>query len=1149
MVYRRKAALLLLGLCFLAPSAGAHLGLCAGGSFGPFQDTAAFSKSAQSTRVMTKGPRLLVPNLGQWATPEVARLVLDEVTVHVERDALVFSVRVPDSLKPVDSTAAVAYQWAVRQRFLGASSAVQWELEAAEQAVGVNHHYFLGTDRSRWRSNVPGGRVLVGKGIYPGVDLRLEVVDQQLKSTWVAARGTDLQAVAVAWEGATDWRINRSGGVSVRLGDGWAEETEPTASGARGAPLAVGWRAQRGSIRLVGAAVRTQDSVFVDPRYVFSTFSGGTSDNFGYCATYDAQGRTWSGGVSFGPGYPSANGFQPAYQGGGCDAVLTLWKPDGTGYRSSTFLGGNNREAPHSISVAPNGDLVVFGTTGSTDFPHLPNALDTTFAGGTGVSADGVFFNNGTDLFVARLDSTGGVFRGGTYLGGTQNDGINLEPNSLPMNYGDPARGELLVNGQGRPGLSSLGEIFVATSTRSSDFPVHQPNVLPGYPRDTAFGGILDGIVFRMSPFLDTLRWSVALNGSAYDAWMGLVESPSALAFGQLMAVGATKSDSLARGTNVLQAQRAANTDGILGVIDVETGTRLRSTYWGTGGFDALFCVASNAAGSLSALDTVAAVAVVGQSKAASGSAPFAPSPGVWGQLGSTQFIHYIGTGLDTVYRKMSFGNGQNQLANTSPTALAWDDCGNTYFSGWGGLVNSGGNTLGLATTPNALDSTTDGSDFYFLVLAPDGQSARYASFFGGTSLEHVDGGTSRFSPDGVIHQAICAGCGGSSNFPIFPATAHSATNNSGNCNIAAVQIDLEVQSVSLPGLKPMSGCAPLTVGFAAEALNATSLSVNWGDGNTAAPTALLGVQHTFTAPGTYQVVAQGYDSLCNTTAQRVYTVVVRAGAGALLPPSVQNDTCLEEQRAVLIPPTSVPSGVAYRIRWGDGSDTAWFGSWSQAAAHRYFGFGPYRGWVIALDTVCSVRDSLPFRIRFAAPLSGVLPVVEVDACAQPPVVRVQGAVIGATQYTWYPFGFSGPTVIGARAQWVVPALGNYTVYLVAADTACGRADTTTTTINVVPLDSSSVKLPNVFSPDNNGTNDCFQLPPAGQVGLVLWQVQVYNRWGECVHTETDPSFCWDGTRNGLDLPDGVYFYRAQWSDACGNGGDLHGSVTLVRSR
>ncbi len=1098
---------------------------------------------------MTKGPRWIVPNRGQWATPEVARLVLDAVTVHVERDALVFSVRVPDSIRPADSTAAVAYQWAVRQRFVGASPSVRWELDSSERAPGVLHHYFLGADRTRWRSRVPVGRVLVGKGIYPGVDLRLEVVDQELKSTWVAQRGTFLQAVLVHWEGASDWRINRNGGVSFRMNGQWAEETVPVAVSSDSTTLDIGWRMDRGGLCFRGKAVRAAEPVSVDPRYVFSTFSGGTSDNFGYCATYDSQGRTWSGGVSFGPGYPNANGFQPAYQGGGCDAVLTLWKPDGTGYRSSTFLGGNNREAPHSISVAPNGDLVIFGTTGSTDFPHLPNAFDTTFAGGTGVSADGVFFNNGTDLFVARLDSTGGVFRAGTYLGGSQNDGINLEPNNLPMNYGDPARGELLVNGVGRPGLSALGEVFVATSTRSPNFPTFQPSVLPGFDRDTAFGGVLDGIAFRMSPFLDTLRWSVALNGSAYDAWMGLAESPSALAFGQLMAVGSTRSDSLARGVNVLQNQRAAQTDGILGVLDVATGTRLRSTYWGTGGFDALFCVASNASGSLSALDTVASVAVVGQSKAFSGSTPFPPSPGLWGQPGSAQFIHYIGTGLDTVYRKMSFGNGQNQLANTSPTALAWDDCGNTYFSGWGGLVNSGGNTLGLATTQNALDSTTDGSDFYFLVLAPDGQSARYASFFGGTSLEHVDGGTSRFSPDGVIHQAICAGCGGSSNFPIFPATAHSATNNSGNCNIAAVQIDLEVQQVSLPGLKPLSGCSPLTVGFAAEALNATSLSVNWGDGNSATPLSLLGVQHTFAAPGTYQVIAQGYDSLCNTTAQRVYTVVVRAGAGALPPPTVVNDSCSEETLATLVPPASAPSGLGYRIRWGDGSDSSWFGSWTQPISHRFFGTGPYRGWVVTQDTVCNAQDSLSFRVRFAVPLSAVPPVVEVDACAQPPRVSVQGAVIGAQRYTWYPFGFTGPTVSGSAAQWSVPVLGTYSVYLIAEDTVCSRADTSLVTIDVVPLDSSSVKLPNVFSPDNNGTNDCFQLPSAGQNGLQFWHLQVFNRWGEKVHESTDPTACWNGTRNGMDLPDGVYFYRADWSDACGHGGDLHGSVTLVRIR
>jgi gliding motility-associated-like protein len=87
-----------------------------------------------------------------------------------------------------------------------------------------------------------------------------------------------------------------------------------------------------------------------------------------------------------------------------------------------------------------------------------------------------------------------------------------------------------------------------------------------------------------------------------------------------------------------------------------------------------------------------------------------------------------------------------------------------------------------------------------------------------------------------------------------------------------------------------------------------------------------------------------------------------------------------------------------------------------------------------------------------------------------------------------------------------------------------------------------------VFTPDNNGINDRFGLPSEGQVGLVGWNLQVYNRWGERVYATSDPAGQWDGTRVNLPLPEGVYFYIAQWSDGCGNGGDLHGAVTLLRN-
>ena len=91
------------------------------------------------------------------------------------------------------------------------------------------------------------------------------------------------------------------------------------------------------------------------------------------------------------------------------------------------------------------------------------------------------------------------------------------------------------------------------------------------------------------------------------------------------------------------------------------------------------------------------------------------------------------------------------------------------------------------------MQRTTDGSDFYFMVLEKDGVDLKYATFYGGNSIssaEHVDGGTSRFDENGVLYQAVCAGCRGTSIFPATPG-AWSETNNSANCNMALIKMDL----------------------------------------------------------------------------------------------------------------------------------------------------------------------------------------------------------------------------------------------------------------------------------------------------------------------------------------------------------------------
>lgn len=72
--------------------------------------------------------------------------------------------------------------------------------------------------------------------------------------------------------------------------------------------------------------------------------------------------------------------------------------------------------------------------------------------------------------------------------------------------------------------------------------------------------------------------------------------------------------------------------------------------------------------------------------------------------------------------------------------------------------------------------------------------------------------------------------------------------------------------------------------------------------------------------------------------------------------------------------------------------------------------------------------------------------------------------------------------------------------------------------------------LPNAFSPDGLGDNEIFYPFGAREVAQIL-RFEVYNRWGNLVFREesfpaNDPSYGWDGTFNGEQLPSTVYVYQ-----------------------
>lgn len=90
----------------------------------------------------------------------------------------------------------------------------------------------------------------------------------------------------------------------------------------------------------------------------------------------------------------------------------------------------------------------------------------------------------------------------------------------------------------------------------------------------------------------------------------------------------------------------------------------------------------------------------------------------------------------------------------------------------------------------------------------------------------------------------------------------------------------------------------------------------------------------------------------------------------------------------------------------------------------------------------------------------------------------------------------------------------------------------------------SEFYIPNAFTPNNDGDNDEFRL-----VGLSLsnGEVTIYNRWGEQVYHTFNLDDPWDGTKNGVPVPEGVYVYVVTGQGLDGLLYTRTGTVTLIR--
>ncbi|MBK9175208.1 MAG: gliding motility-associated C-terminal domain-containing protein [Flavobacteriales bacterium] len=797
-------------------------------------------------------------NKGQWPEQVLYRALLPGGALFVERSAFTYVLLSESPLRhhghahqeAASSTEGKAH--AYRVHFEG-GQAQAWTGFLPQPAY---ENHFLGNDPARWGTGCAMFAEVLLKDVWPGIDLRLSGTEG-IKYDFIASPGTDTRTVRLRYEGADELFV-KDGDLHVRLSTGEVVEQAPITFqdglAKRELPSRYNLTGQSLSFQIDGP-IDAALPIVIDPVLTFASYSGSTADNFGFTATYDGAGHLYGGGIVFNPGYPLTLGvLQDFWAGGTIDIGISKWSPDGSNLIWSTYLGGTGAETPHSLVVNAQNELFVMGATGSADFPTTPGCFDWTFNGGAAVNSwdpvsggYGFFHNSGTDIFVSHFNAAATALVGSTYVGGSGNDGLNFAA-TITHNYGDHFRGEIAID--------AAGNAVVATSTQSANMPTS-----PGAPQAAFGGGGQDAFIFRLNPTLSTLLWGTYYGGSAAENGFGVQFDSN----GQVFVSGGTLSANLPMAGTPFDNSANGGADGYIARFSAPGNTLLSATYVGTTAYDQCYFVQ---------LDPADDVYVVGQTLG-----PYPVTPGKYANPGSSQFVHKFNHDLTTSLWSTRLGNG-NGAQNLSPTAFLVSDCGQIYLSGWAGNVNanagnSGSSTNGSPVTPDAFQASTTGSDVYLMVLSPEALALNYATFFGGgTSAEHVDGGTSRFDKNGTVYHAVCAGCGSQNDFPTSPG-AWSNTNNSFNCNLGVFKFDLSPTQAIIGISGPSTICTGASAQFTNSSVGGTDYLWSFGDGSP--NSTAQAPAHIFTAPGEYtvtMVLTDGSGCLDPDTASLVITVI-----------------------------------------------------------------------------------------------------------------------------------------------------------------------------------------------------------------------------------------------------------------------------------
>jgi endonuclease/exonuclease/phosphatase family metal-dependent hydrolase len=476
-------------------------------------------------------------------------------------------------------------------------------------------NYFSGKNESKWHTKIKATKAALYKDLYHCIDFKVYGIESQIEYDFVVKPGGDISDIGFKYLAVKKAGIDAQGNLIVKTAFGEITHTKPKGYQViDGEKIFVeaGFKNIAGNtFGLFAETYHKNYDLIIDPVLVYSTYLGGSGEEFWSDITVDASGAAYIVGSTYSVDFPTKYPLQGSIAADR-DVCITKFNASANEIVFSTYLGGSGEDEGLGIALDTDGSAYITGGTWSDNFP-----TKNPFQGRGGH----------IDAFVAKINSSGGDLVYSSYLGGSGPEhgcGIAVDSQKsvyvTGYTYSDdfPTKNAIQanrvrssdlfitkLNASGKSliystylggssfdfgrsiAIDSECAVYVTGTSESSNFPTQSAF-------QKSFAGARDAVIVKISPTGSELIYSTYLGGSDdEESWSIAIDSK-----GRPYITGHTKSADFPT-LNPVQKSLKGERDSYIAALN-SSGTALTcSTYLGGSGDETGYGITLNSAGNV----------------------------------------------------------------------------------------------------------------------------------------------------------------------------------------------------------------------------------------------------------------------------------------------------------------------------------------------------------------------------------------------------------------------------------------------------------------------------------------------------------------------------------------------------------------------